>query len=105
VLLALLIAVPLAAMAEESAPVASISLSVLPDTPDGTARYDTMLRYVFTIRNTGEVVLTDIVAHRHALRRCRCSVEPVSRFDGGVRGLGASRVRRGCGDRQGARTR
>jgi uncharacterized repeat protein (TIGR01451 family) len=60
VLLALLIAVPLAAMAEEPAPVASISLSVLPDTLDGTARYDTMLRYVFTIRNTGEVVLTDI---------------------------------------------
>jgi uncharacterized repeat protein (TIGR01451 family) len=60
VLLALLIAGPLAVMAEEPALVASISLSVLPDTLDGTARYDTMLRYVFTIRNTGEVVLTDI---------------------------------------------
>jgi uncharacterized repeat protein (TIGR01451 family) len=59
-LLAVLMGVPLAVMAEESEPVASISLSVLPDTPDGTARYDTVLRYVFTIRNTGEVVLTDI---------------------------------------------
>jgi hypothetical protein len=56
-----LIAVPLAAMAGETDPVAAISLSVRPDTPDGTAQYDTMLRYVFTVTNTGKVVLTDVV--------------------------------------------
>lgn len=61
VLVASLIAVPLAVMAGETDPVASISLSVRPDTPDGTAQYDTMLRYVFTVTNTGQVVLTDVV--------------------------------------------
>lgn len=60
--LALLVfaAASLPAMAAEPSLVASISLSVLPDTPDGTARYDAMLRYAFTVTNTGEVVLADI---------------------------------------------
>lgn len=59
-LLVLLAAASPPAFAVEPGPVVSISLRVLPDTPDGTARYDTMLRYVFTVTNNGDVLLTDI---------------------------------------------